>query len=190
MSNGKLAMSFDIEADGDSPAENSMLSFGVSGRDEKGNEVIARKWNIKQLADKRMDPRCKAEFWDRNPIAWQKATENQVEATQFVSELSQVLIEYQPKHKIIWVAKPAAYDWQWLNYYYNRFKTPNAPYLGFKAVCISTMFDTYCKVNKIPKNKEKEVENQLTESTSLTHDALEDARVQGLMYFKLNAFFQ
>ena len=87
--------------------------------------------------------------------------------------------------KIVWVARPAAYDWQWLNNYYKEFGPKNKPNIGFKADCISTMSKVYAKLKKLNKQQLEEEWKEITEGFEMTHNSLDDAKYQAALYLGL-----
>ena len=186
MSKPKLYASFDIEADGSSPANNSMLSNGIVFFNSNGTEIKSFQRNIKPLPDKTQEKRCMTEFWDKFPDVWKFVNSNQITAIEFCQELETILLELEKTYQIIWVASPAAYDWQWLNSYYDKFKSQNAPNIGFSAKCVSTLFWTYCRLNKInAKEDQEKLRETLSEGFKHTHNPEDDAREQGKMFINL-----
>lgn len=190
MSTTKLYLSFDIEADGPSPCLNNMLSLGICGMTETGEIVYKYCENIKQLDNHVIDPDTKSEFWDKNPELWIKVNENQISCVVAMQKLSDDLLELHGKgYTFTWIAMPAAYDWQWLNYYWNYAAKNCADMkgqkLGFKAECLSTAWNTYIKLTK----KNRAESNELWESVygvnPSKHNAYYDALHQGNVYIYL-----
>ena len=96
-----------------------------------------------------------------------------------MQELSDWLRVLNKKYNITkWVAKPASFDWQWINCLYNKY-LPNNPFpMPFSIKCISSMLDV-CKLIKFtPKDlKSPDLKH--------THNALDDAKEQGYQFLRL-----
>ena len=105
-----------------------------------------------------------------------------VEAKDWVAALEEKLTELGKTYKIVWVAKPAAFDWPWIKCYYEMFKSANAPDIGFKAHCISTMVWAYCASHGIEDSRPLEVKLTKGVAEKHSHDALEDAREQADLF--------
>jgi hypothetical protein len=87
-------------------------------------------------------------------------------------------------YSVKWVARPAAYDWQWLNTYYHEFRPAGHKKIGFKAHCISTLMWVYCEQNPDYGDYDA-LMKELTEGLEMTHNPLDDARYQSKMAFNL-----
>jgi len=192
----RVYFSFDIEADGPSPALNSMVSFGCVVFDESGVEVDKMQANMLPLPEQTVDKRCKEEFWDKNPEILKFVQTNPVDPSDFVKSLVQLYKKYKDVgHKIVWVANPAAYDWQWLKAYYEWFKCVEDPDIGYSAKCIGTMLEVYRLRMKWTDDQADEFEartmKKLEAPGHVAHNPEHDARVQGHFFFTLcNALMQ
>lgn len=177
-------LSFDIEADGDSPSVSNMLSIGVYGLTKNKTEVCRFQRNLKPLPDKKASTRCMTEFWDKNPDAWKFVNSDQQDPVKAMKELADLLTELKTKYRLVWVAAPAAYDWQWLKAYYEQMRLvyPETPDIGFRAFCVSTLLASYCKRKNLDSGK---TWKELAERDVLTHDPLDDAIVQGTLFVNL-----
>ncbi len=217
----RLALSFDIEATGDSPFSGSMVMLGVVavlentiiGSDTSAEKWVVdkREWCIKEINEK--DKRCWEEFWMKNLSVWEYIKENEVHPALAMSELSSWLRDLSKTYELFWIAKPSSYDWQWLNYYYDRFAkwasfdVSNAisnererltiktyipdedqkPYpIGFKAECINGYRDVW----KLSGKPMKQFTDYVESGSSLTHHAVDDARDQALVYLKSRQFWR
>lgn len=78
--------------------------------------------------------------------------------------------------EVVWVAAPAAYDFQWLKAYALRF-VPDVD-IGYSARCASTTF----KIYKELLGASAKTWEELADGQEHTHDALEDAIEQGLVF--------
>jgi hypothetical protein len=176
--------SFDIEANGRSPALHSMLSIGIVAYDETGKELTSFQRNIEPIEGHIEEKRCMDAFWANQPEAWKFVNTNKIKPITMIKELEEWLQQFQGQ-KWKWIAKPASYDWQWLKYYHERFKTSTLD-IGFKCVCLSSMLDVYCKLFSI--RDKDEFEKKLAGDLPYTHNPEDDARFQGRVYFNLLKF--
>lgn len=177
-------LSFDIEADGPSPACNSMLSLGICGLDAEGTEIMKYQENIYPLIGHTMDANTKL-FWDAQPEAWEFVNTNQVDYHDAMQKLSDELDRLKEKgYTLKWIAQPAAYDWQWLNYYWNLCFNGHKP-LAYKAECISTMYSTYCLINRLSNEDNNKLWNELYGKNPCPHNSYYDAKHQGFLYVGL-----
>lgn len=184
-------LSFDIEADGPSPQSNNMLSIGIVGfvKTAHGNNIVAD-WqsNILPLDNHKADQKTMDEFWAKVPEMWKFVNTNQVTATDVIKEITNLYKELAYKYHVVWVAWPGAYDWQWLNYYYqyvNDSLNGELPYIGFQAKCISTMFWVYTNANNINGQAKNDLFTELCEGNVCDHNPNHDAHAQGIAFMNL-----
>jgi len=182
-------LSFDIEADGPSPAHNSMLSLGIAGLTKDKMEVFTWQKNFYARPGKKADPKCMTEFWAVETEAWAFVNTDRVDPIEGFKDLVSKLAGLRQTHKIEWVAWPSAYDWQWLNCYYQDMieADPSTayPYLGFKATCASTIWKFYMKSTQTSRNQENLLWDKFSEGVKGNHNSLMDARSQGLRFINL-----
>jgi len=190
----RVYFSFDIEADGKSPVFNSMLSFGCVVFDEQGREVDTMQMNLKPEEGKVADPKCQEEFWDKNPEIVQFVQTNQQEPRALALAVGALYAKWEASgHKIVWVANPSSYDWQWLNAYYCRYFEAgrNMPDIGYSAKCIGTMLEMHRLRNGMTDDQADKYEAAtmmaLREKDHVAHNPEHDARVQGKWFFNLRA---
>lgn len=176
----KVFLSLDIEADGPSPALNNMRSIGIVAFDQTGKEIWRLQRNLKPLKNHTEEKKCMEEFWNVRPELWKFVNSHAIEPLTLIEELEIILTE---NPNVTWICYPAAYDWQWLNYYYCLLKSRRAPDVGHTARCIRTMLHVYCQQNNIA--DQAELMKELTDGLELTHNPENDARYQGRLYFNL-----
>lgn len=175
-----LYLSFDIEADGPAPSVNNMMSIGIWGFNGDGDEVVSYQRNLKDAPGHVLDVPTKERFWDKNPEALAFVQKDQVEPQVCMKEIADMYNKYKEEgYRITWVARPAAYDWQWVNCYYNEFGPLDKPNIGFSCSCISTAYWLYCQQNGLSKQESKALWNELKGDEEVTHNPLDDARCQG-----------
>lgn len=185
--------SLDIEADGPAPVRGdgkdgkkvgNMLSLGVVVVDKNKCEVGSFRSNLAAPNDVHADPATMFEFWSKHQDQWKRATEGAVDPHVVFERFNSFLLGLEARHHVVWVAKPAAYDWQWLNTYWHQYKPAEGPVarFAFKAHCTSTLFWVYCEQRGIPRSDWAKATQELSEQLPHTHDALDDARQQACLF--------
>lgn len=143
-----------------------------------------REWCIKDYCPP--SKRCIEEFWAPRPKLREYIDVNAVPLTSFLAQFHEFHMSMKEKYgHVEYIAKPAAYDWQWLtNLYLGHF--PNAdPKFPFKAHCISTQWAT---VSEILFEDHVERLNAEIDKSPLkpdTHHALDDAIYQAFTFLML-----
>lgn len=181
-----LYLSFDIEADGPAPGINSMLSLAFCGFVLENECTTYRKvfqWesNLKPMNDCMPDPDT-MNWWnkDENKEAFEYVRQNQRDPLEAFQDLHKEILVLQQTYKIIPGAWPAAYDWQWINYYFHRLLKCNP--LGFSARCISTLGWHEVK-NANPGAKFDWTSYK--DGAVHTHKAIDDANEQGIIWMNI-----
>lgn len=180
----KLFLSFDIEAVGPSPATGSMVNFGLVGL--KKDESVAFRYTVNlQELPKTKHTLANDPFWNdpKRAEAKRYITQEPLEepATVFPN-LAKRLRELKEKYDLEIVAWPAAYDWQWINYYFDRFAGGNP--LGYTCTCI----DSYnWGVSRKPNMPDMEMRIPVPASFAgiPEHSGLLDAYRQGVVFIRL-----
>jgi hypothetical protein len=187
----RLYASFDIEADGSSPAQNSMLSFGLVLFDSTGKEIDKLQINLKPRVGAEQEKRCMDEFWAKNPEVWKFVQTDAQEPQEFGTRVAALLVKYKD-HRVTWVANPAAYDWQWVKFYYELYKPVGAPDIGYSAKCIGTLYWTWFRIGSVhtlmlddEDLAEQQWMQKLKAPGHMDHNPEHDARVQGRFFFEL-----
>lgn len=184
-----LYLSFDIEADGKSPAVSSMLSFGLVIFNAEGKEIDKLQMNLYPSENRTPEERCTKEFWDKNPHIKEFVEQNRQPQGALPRALKELWEKYSSHYKLKWIANPAAYDWQWVNCIYDEFRDPSWPDIGYSAKCIGTLFSVYSRLKKISAAeedaKEEAMMKALQEPGHVAHNPEHDARVQGKLFFVL-----
>lgn len=189
---------FDIEADGQSVFQNNMISVGIVFTDSNGNEINSFLGDILPIDGHQADPVTIREFWERddnNRAEYKRIQENSRPATDVMEDLAKILAEYvSNKQNVIWIARPASYDWQFLKNYYEFYKPSlvicngilvKSPNMGFKAECLSSMWSMYCRMNKLSKVEQDKQWVLMGEGYAMTHNPLDDCRFQSKIYHNL-----
>lgn len=189
MSKPKLYLSLDIEADGNNVLVNNMISIGIYGIDRNGHEILTFQVNLEDMNGHIPDRQCMEEFWSKNPVAWAKTQENKQQIIPTFKHLSQILTELNKDWLMVFVAMPSCFDWMFFKSYYEFAKCIDKTIkfdIGFKCTCLSTLLAIYRKQNNLSsKDFETFKETLISCDPFLEHDALYDAKIQGLRYLKL-----
>lgn len=187
----KVFFSLDIEADGRSPSTNNMLSIGIVVFDIDGNELEFYQSNI--IPEKEPDIKCINSFWILFPEAWEFIQGDRKPWGVVMIEINKLYAKYYGKgFKIEWVAGPAAYDWQWLNYYYSKFldlvekEGGIALDIGYSCRCSSEVEKYFWKMNRKLIPQKEELKDQMADGAKHTHKPHEDARREGRIFIKMH----
>lgn len=183
----KLFWSFDVEADGASPAVSSMVSFGLEIFSEDGKSIDGLQMNLLPVDGHVPEERCTREFWDKNPHIKEFCGTNQREQRMIAEAIRDLLLKYK-NYKNIWIARPAGYDHQWLNCVYDVYRDPSWPSICVSPKCISTLFDVYAKLCLDAASEDAtkaEILKSLEEPGHVAHNPQHDARVQGKFFFEI-----
>lgn len=191
-----LGLSFDVEVTGDAPGKGSMVQIGIAAflseqpagfivtEDNASDWIVAKKkWNLEETDGR--GERCWNEFWTKHQDVWAGIQVNKVHPLVFTQELNEWLKDLSKTYNIFWLAFPAAFDWQWLNYVWQHYGPAGDEErfnLGFKAECGSAIRS----VVKGLLHDEKPFLDFITPSKLVvTHDALDDATSQAYTYLKM-----
>jgi len=167
----QLFLSYDVETTGPIPSTYSMISIGVVGFDSKGDVVFEYTANLQPLNDN-MHPDTN-KFWLGQQEAWKNSTKDSRPPKEVMNEFSERMVELKKKYTILPIAKPACFDWQFLNYYMHTFCESNI--LGYQSYDMGSYAWAVLKDSN-PACKKW--------STELSHTPLEDARKQGEAFMK------
>lgn len=108
----------DIEADGPSPSENSMLSFATVVVREDGKFAGEFEAVLKPRNDRRPDPRT-MKWWKTQPEAWKAATTNPQAPEQIMRQFCEWVEGYEGPRSF--AARPLLFDGIWIDHYLKNF---------------------------------------------------------------------
>ena len=176
----EVYVSVDVETDGPIPGENSMLSIGAVAYDQHGTELAAYSVHIKELQGAHIDMHT-MRWWGEHKLVWDALHTNQVDAVSAMTEFSQWLAGLPGRP--VCVAYPAGFDFTFIKWYLIKFT--GTCIFGLSAIDIKTMawaamggpFKHTVKYN-MPAE-------WLAGLPAHTHDALDDAREQGQLFFRI-----
>lgn len=184
----KVFISFDVEATGDSPATGSCNMIGMVVVHENAYQnrkytdkswVLHKKqWCIKEYNGR--GERCMQEFWSKHTDNLDYIESHAQDPEYVAEDISNFLKELSNTYDWYFVADPAAFDWQWLNSFYDKFGPHDKTYLGYKAICMDGI-ETCLRflmgdlVITVPKSAD----------VHMTHLADDDAEYQAYYYMLL-----
>jgi hypothetical protein len=185
-------LSFDVECDGRSPATHSMISIGVAAFMVDRNaewRYDSFKVNLAPIPGRLPCPTTHAEFWSKHPAKYEACKVAALPPAEGMTQLFEWLDglkQQNPRDKFKWVAGPACFDWQWLNYYYHMFVDTSKYKLHYKAECLSSVCSAYLDSWGVQGDERKEFKEKLAGRPNADpHDALEDAIHQGWQWVNL-----
>lgn len=190
-----LVISFDVETDGKSPATSNMIQFGA----------VAYLFNKKNMQFKEVDSICvdiaprkgypghpdNIKLWnmpDRIKLYEEMIKGRQFdEAMELIDSFLKNIREKYYNFEELWISRLAAYDMQWINYYNDLYCSTHksAIRISSKAICVSSIRDTYILHKGLTKDEYGKLEKEWTLSIKFTHSGLYYARCQALKYFNL-----
>lgn len=104
----------DVEADGPTPIENSMLSFASVVVREDGEIMGEFETVLERRADRQADSGT-MEWWKSQPDAWLAATTNAKPAQQEMQRFVNWVESYEGTRSF--AARPIAFDGMWIDHY-------------------------------------------------------------------------
>ena len=181
-------ISVDVEADGRCPGLNSMLQLGAVFYDDSGNVLEEFSRNLKPLDGAVQDKETMvwwAEQEKRRPGMWARLTSNQRDPQSVMNDFERTVnrIGQRLSAKPLVVAFPAGFDFTYLYYYLCRFNGGSC--VGFSALDLKTLgmaLTNRAYHESVKRNYPKQWFNPKLKHT---HDALDDARSQGHMFWQM-----
>ena len=182
MAKPEIYVSMDIEADGPIPGDYSMLSLGAAAFKLGNREPVSTfKVNIEPLPEAGQDPDT-MKWWKGQPEAWKRATEFAKEARDAMRCFKEWL-EGLPG-KPVFVGYPATYDFMFVYHYYVYFVGFPAPF-GFQGLDLKTLAMEKMGTSFRGTSKRKMPKHWFEGCPKHTHDALDDAIGQGVLFINM-----
>ena len=116
----------DIEADGQSPYQNSMLSFATVVLSEVGEVMGEFEAVVKPRPDRRPDPGT-SDWWLTQPEAWAAATADPQDPAEVMPRFAAWVEEFAGRR--IFAARPLLFDGLWMDCYLDAFAGTRALYV-------------------------------------------------------------
>lgn len=102
------------------------------------------------------------------------------------TEIGKILEKWGQTHKLVFVARPANFDWMYFRVYQDLYMPEEyKKYVGFKCACLSQSFSDYCEMRQFTKQQRDALWDMWKGGHQHTHCALDDAREQGSVYINL-----
>jgi hypothetical protein len=193
-----IYISVDIETDGPIPGPHSMLSLGAAAfalavpvsdlhlpdglgvRPLKYRMVDTFSANLEPLPGAKMDPVTKAEFWDKNPEAWDAATKNPRDPKEAIGAFVKWVNAIPGKP--VFVGYPAGFDFTFVYHYIIAFGF-QSPF-SFSALDIKSYASAVLRLPYRETTKRNMPKSWFPESKH-THVAVEDAKEQGELFMNI-----
>lgn len=172
----------DIETDGPSPGQYSMLSFAsVAFRTDKS--IIATfERNLELLPGARQDPKV-MQFWKKNPDAWAACRKNPVAPAQAMKDYVDWLRELGATP--VMVAHPVAFDYTFIHWYLHEF-TGGSPL--FPAALDITSYAMALMRTPFTKSHKRDMPSEWIDTDfPHTHKALDDALGHAMVFCNMIA---
>ncbi len=180
----ELLISVDIEADGDIPGEYSMTSIGATPAVIRFADGTFKKLNVKEdgfyadlkpISDKWIPEALAVGGLPREHFV-EKGQEPSEVMKNFVDWIKFVSDKYKAPPRF--TAYPASYDWLWVYWYLIKFygKSP----FGFSGVLDMKTLASVKGNRIISQSSKKTLPKHLLSKLPHTHNALDDAREQGV----------
>jgi len=190
-------ISVDVEADGPCPGVNSMRQLGAVFYDFDGNVLEEFCVNILPIDGAVEDPDT-AKWWteqeQKRPGLWESITKDAVSAEVAMQRFASCVQKWSgaTRSSPVVFAYPAGFDFTFLYWYQCKFLGKS--YVGFSALDLKTMGMCLIKSAYHDSAKRRYPRTWFTKKFPHTHNALDDARGQGYMFFEmrkeLNSFFR
>ena len=111
----------DIEGRGPSAVYNGIVSIGVCVGDSSGTVLEKRRFDLQPYHIQFMDPKCKAEFWDKHPSLLETLERDAVLPDIGIRNFRQYLDECEQKYGELYIlCDNPGYDFHFVNYYLDR----------------------------------------------------------------------
>lgn len=179
MAKTETYVSVDIEADGPIPGMNSMMALGAVAFDPEGMELTEFYDKLEPLQNATPDSKT-LRWWKQNPKAWQEATRSPRDPIEVIQDFHKWLLNLPGKP--VFVGYPASYDFMFVYWYLIKF-AQSSPF-GFQALDLKTL--AYSKLNLPFRQVSKAtMPKEWLGKTKHSHVAVEDAREQGHLFFKI-----
>jgi hypothetical protein len=197
MSKPTLYLSFDVETDGPCVILNNMLSIGFYGLDDNCVKHFEYEVNLYPLEGHVANSSTMKNFWlkPENKEAYDRLKLNRVQCVDAMKELSDKFFELSKTHNLIFVAHPAAFDWQFFKNYWGLandywddiLEVESSLYdIGYSCQCSSTLWNMVRQKNGWSSNQANTKYKEISDfNPDMEHYAIDDARRQGIAYVKM-----
>ena len=171
-------ISIDVESDGPIPGDYSLLSLGAVAFDPYGRELGWFKANLRPLPGAGQHPDT-MEWWQGQPVAWEAATQGAQDPSEVMATFDRWVRTWPGKP--VAVCYPAGYDWTFTYWYLIHFLA-RSPF-GFQALDIKSFAMAVLGTPFRGTHKKTMPPAWFRGLPPHTHDAVDDAREQGCLFF-------
>ncbi len=174
-------VSVDIEADGPIPGDYSMMSLGAVAYDDRGGELGDFSVNLLPLPDAEQHPDTMA-WWGTKPEAFEATQRHRIGPCLGMRDFAEWAGALTGKP--VFVGYPASFDFMFTHWYLVHFGFDDP--FGFNALDIKTyaMARMGCGFKATVKARMPK-EWMADRDENMSHVAVEDARSQGGLFFKI-----
>lgn len=180
----EIYISTDVETNGPIPGIHSMLSLASVAFDEDGNEIGSFEINCEELEGSHPNEKT-MQWWQENIDAYNETRIEPVHPQVAMDRYYEWLMDLKSKGKILFVAYPVAFDFMWVFWYLNRFKG-ESPF-GHNGIDIRSYAMAMYKKGYLQSGKEH-YPSEWFDDLTLTHKAVDDARMQGHLFINMKKF--
>ena len=177
----EVYVSIDIEADGPIPGVNSMLQLGAVAFDQQGKEIGDFRVNICPLAEAKPDPDTLKWWTEKHPDVYAALAKNAVAPASAMIEFRNWSLRMSQKPTL--VGYPVSYDFMFVHWYLHRF-CDSSPF-SHSARDIKTMAADLLGIPYRDATKRNMPRRWFEGLPKHTHNALDDAREQGMLFFRI-----
>lgn len=186
-----IYISIDVETTGESPITSSCIMIGcvafrnyditIDTPDETWI-IDKKRWFINEIKDRPMSEKCRISFWDKQPKLLEFIKMNAVDPCIVMKSFADWYKDLTEKYNCVFVARPASFDWQWINCIYDEFGPKDKPILPFSIICISSLKKIFDIIGLDQDFVKKLLIHPRFE---LSHFADDDALYQAYMYLRI-----
>jgi len=176
----EIYLSTDVETNGAIPSIHAMLSLASVVFDEEGNEIDSFEMNLEELEGTVADETT-MRWWSANIEAYAETRKNCVKPDVAMRHYYNWLMGLKSHGKIVFVAYPV----MWVSWYLHRF-TGKSP-LGHNGIDIRSYAMALLKKSYSDSGKEH-YPREWFDNLTLTHRAIDDARMQGRMFLNMKKY--
>jgi len=179
-----MYISTDVETNGAIPGIHAMLSLASVAFDEEGNERDSFTINLHELEGSCADEKT-MRWWSDNSEAYAQTRQKCVPPDVAMTHYYDWLMGLKSYGKLVFIAYPVAFDFMWVSWYLHRF-IGQSP-LGHNGIDIRSYAMALFKKSYSDSGKEH-YPREWFDNLTLTHRAIDDARMQGRMFINMKKY--
>lgn len=180
MKQREIYVSVDIEADGPIPGDNSMMSIGAVLYNADGEQLSYFMANLMPLHGAKQDDKV-MEWWDTQPEAFEATQTARMDPANAMRHMAEWVGRFSGRP--VFVGYPAAFDFMFVHWYMMHF-VGHDPF-GHQALDLKTYAMARMGTPFKGTVKGEMPKSWFVQGEKHTHVALEDAKSQGRLFFKI-----